>query len=342
MKRKWLVMVIAIATLILAACGGGSSSGSSNEKVTLSFSHFWPSHHIVQTNVIEKMGEELSAATNGNLTIEIFPAGQLGNPDEQYNLAANGTADIALSVHGYTAGKFPLSSVSDLPFMAESSEEGSEIIQQLYEEFDDLQAEHKDTTPLWLFTGEPNQILSAKKEIKTIEDLKGMKVRSPSPMMSQMLEAVGAVPVSMPVNDIYESLNKGVIDAAMAGLSTINDMKLYEVVDYVTLTNVSTSSMFVVMNTDVYEKLSDENKKALLAFAENGPKLTGQAMDEASQQGIDKANEEGITIYEPDANEIQRWREATKPVVDSWIADMKSKGLDGQAIYDRAVELSGK
>lgn len=341
MKNKFLVtMLLGLVALVLSACSGDSSSGS--DEATLSFSHFWPSHHIVQTDMIEKLQKDAAEATGDQLKIEIYPLGQLGNPDEQYNLAANGTADISLAVHGYTAGKFPLTGVSDLPFIATSAEQGSEIINTLYEEFEELQDEHADTTPLWLFAGEPNQILSAKKEIKTLEDLKGLKVRSPAPIMSKMLEAVGAVPVSMPVNDIYESLNKGVIDAAMAGFSTINDMKLYEVVDFISLTNVSTSSMFVVMNTDSYEGLSEDNRKFIDDFAKEGPKLTGQALDRATTLGEEKAKAEGITIYEPDAAEIERWKEATQPVVDEWIKEMEANGLPGQAIYDRAIELSSK
>lgn len=335
-NNKWLAMMISLVVLVLAACGGNSGG---NEEATISFSHFWPSHHIVQQEVIEKMKTDLADSTDGNITLEIYPSGQLGNPDEQYSLAANGTADISLAVHGYTPGKFPLTGVSDLPFMSASSEEGSEIIWQLYDEFDELKDEHSDVTPLWLFAGEPNQILSAKKEVKTIEDLKGMKVRSPSPLMSEMLEAIGAVPVSMPVNDIYESLNKGVIDAAMAGLSTINDMKLYEVVKFVSLTNVSSSSMFVVMNTDVYEGLSDANRDAILEFAKTGAVLTGQALDRATQQGYDVAKENNITMFEPSVEELERWTKATKPVIDEWISEMEGNGLPGQAIYDRAIEL---
>lgn len=335
-NNKWLVMMMSLVVLVLAACGENSGG---DEEATISFSHFWPSHHIVQQEVIEKMKTDLADSTDGNITLEIYPSGQLGNPDEQYNLAANGTADISLAVHGYTPGKFPLTGVSDLPFMSASSEEGSEIIWQLYDEFDELKDEHSGVTPLWLFAGEPNQILSAKKEVKTIEDLKGMKVRSPSPLMSEMLEAVGAVPVSMPVNDIYESLNKGVIDAAMAGLSTINDMKLHEVVKFISLTNVSSSSMFVVMNTDVYEGLSDGNRDAVLEFAKNGAVLTGQALDRATQQGYDVAKENNITIFEPSVEELERWAQATKPVIDEWISEMEGKGLPGQEIYDRAIEL---
>lgn len=334
-KNKLLIAIISLFTVILAACG--NSSGK--EEATISFSHFWPSHHIVQTDVIEKMQQELAEATDGNLKLEIYPSGQLGNPDEQYNLAANGTADIGLAVHGYTPGKFPLTEVSDLPFISTSSEQGSEIIWKLYEEFDELKAEHSDTIPLWLFAGEENQILSAKKQVKSIEDLKGMKVRSPAPMMSKFLEAVGAVPVSMPINDVYEALNKGVIDAAMAGLSTINDMKLYEVVDYITLTNVSSSSMFVVMNKDTYNSLSKENRDAVLEFAKKGSELTGQAMDRATKAGEEKAKEEGITIYAPSAEEVEKWKAAANPVIEEWIKDMESKGLPGQKIYDRAVEL---
>lgn len=337
MKLKSVKLGLLIALfLLLTACSSSDASGS---EANLSFSHFWPSHHIVQTDVIEKLQTTLDEESDGNMKLEIYPTGQLGAPDEQYNLAVDGTADISLSVHGYTPGIYPLTSVSDLPFISTSSEDGSKIMQTLYDEFPEIQAEHDDVHPLWLFTGEPNQILSASKPVKSLKDLKGLKVRSPSTQMNAALEALGAVPVSMPVNDIYESLNKGVIDAAMAGVSTINDMKLYEVVDYITITNISSSSMFTVMNKDSYASLSDDNKEILNKFATTGAVETGKALDVGGQAGLDKAKEEGIEIIELSDDEIARWTDVVNPVIKSWIKEMEDKGLPGQAIYDRAKEL---
>ncbi|MCK1983593.1 MULTISPECIES: TRAP transporter substrate-binding protein [Peribacillus] len=303
-------------------------------------SHFWPSSNVIHTQVLEPMRQRLADESDGRVNLEIYTTGQLGNADEQYSIASSGTADIALGVHGYTAGKFPLTSVSDLPFVFSSSEEGSQILQQLYDEFPDLQEEHGETVPLWFFTGELNQLLS-NKEIKSLEDLKGLKVRSPSLMMNKVLEELGAIPVSMSVTDIYESLSKGVIDAAMAGLSTVNEMKLDEVVDYITIVNISSSSMFVTMNKNVYENIMNESdKELLLDLVKDSPRLSGEVFDLSSKEGLEKANIEGIQIYELPEEELRRWEEITQPIIDNWIDDMNSQNLPGQEVYNRLIELT--
>lgn len=350
MKNKLMIFIVGMVLVVLAACGGGSdgestssdsgSSKSSEESVALTFSHFWPSHHIVHTDVIEKLQSELAEKSDGRITLDLFPGNQLGNPDEHYELVVNGSADASLSVHGYTPGRFPAASVMDLPFIAKSSEEGSVIFSQLYDEFEVLQNEHNDTTPLWLFTGEPNQILSVNKPIKSLSDLKGLTVRSPSPLASQLITEFGGVPVSMPVTEIYESLDKGVIDAAFAGISTINDMGLSDVVDYITIANVSNSSMFTVMNTAKYEGLSEDDQNLIRDIVKNFTEETGAALDRAGQLGIDKANEVGIPIHELSDSEIAEWEEVTEPVIDNWVEEMNANDVPGRELFDRAKELS--
>lgn len=350
MKNKLLIVIVGVLLVVLAACGGGSdtestssdssSSKSSGESVSLTFSHFWPSHHIVHTDVIEKLQSELAEKSDGRITLDIFPGNQLGDPDEHYELVVNGSADMSLSVHGYTPGRFPSTSVMDLPFIAKSSEEGSVIFSQLYDEFEVLQNEHSDTTPLWLFTGEPNQILSVDKPIKSLSDLEGLTVRSPSPLASQLITEFGGVPVSMPVTEIYESLDKGVIDAAFAGISTINDMGLSDVVDYITIANISNSSMFAVMNTAKFESLSEEDQNLIREIVADFAKETGAALDRAGQLGIDKANEVGIPIHELSDSEIAEWEEVAAPVIDKWVEEMNASDVPGRDLYERAKELS--
>lgn len=343
MKKYFAIALLFVTMMFMTACGSSSSSEDGGGKTyNLSFSHFWPSHHIVHTDVIEKFKAELEEASDGRITLDLFPLNQLGNADEQFNLVVDGSADMALSVHGYTPGKFPLTSVGDLPFIAKNAEEGSKILQQLYEEFPELQEEHAEVTPLWLFSGEQVQILSAKKPIEKLEDIKGLKVRSPNPLMSEILQALGAVPISMPMNDVYEALNKGVVDAAMAGISAVNDMKLYEVTKHITMVNMAANSMFVVMNTDVYNSMDEADREILLNAIKDKSAETGQALDRASQLGIDKAKEVGITLIELPDDELARWKEAVQPVIDKWIKDMEAKGLPGKEVYERAMELSAQ
>lgn len=337
MKKNYMLVIVSMITVLLLSACGSDSSSSTGKDTTLKLSHFWPSHHIVHTDVLEKLATDIEAETDGSAKIEIYSSGSLGTPQEQFDLVTTNTADIALSVHGYTPGKFPLVSVMDLPFVVTSAEEGSEKLWELYKDFPELDAEHNEAVTLALFTGEPNQIISASKPIKSLEDLKGLKVRSPSTISNQILEALGAVPVSMPVNDIYESLNKGVIDAALAGASTLNDLNLHEVSKHVTIANLSASSMFIVMNKDSYDGLDESQQAALDGLTETLAKQAGAALDIGGQAGYDKAEEAGIEVIELSAAELKRFEEALAPVVKEWITTTTNADLPGQEIYDAAI-----
>ena len=156
MNRKLYALLISFMLLILASCGSTDSETQSNdanegEEKELIVSHFLPNNHPIQANILEVFLENLNEQSDGFMSWDMYSAGALGEPNAQYDMAVADTADIALSVHGFTPGRFPLVSIVELPFLVETAGESTELLWTLYEEFDELQAEHEDTTPLWLF-----------------------------------------------------------------------------------------------------------------------------------------------------------------------------------------------
>ena len=132
------IIFVALSVFTLAACGGNSNNESNGDgaEITLDFSHFYPPSHFmddVVTEFVEKVEEE----TDGRIKITSYSGASLAEPDEHFDAAATGSVDIALSVHGYTPGEFPLSPVVELPFMSKTSMEGSTKLWQLYNEFDE-------------------------------------------------------------------------------------------------------------------------------------------------------------------------------------------------------------
>ncbi|WP_096200772.1 TRAP transporter substrate-binding protein [Bacillus sp. FJAT-45350] len=356
-KSKRTIFTISasfLTMLMLAACGSestikdGDTSVDSNhdsgveevQEHELIFSHLFPPQHAIHANVVEPFVEELEEASDGRITTEIYATGALGNPESQYDMAVTRTAEISLSVHGYTPGRFPLVSVVELPFIASSAEEGASILWTLYDEFSDLQEEHGDTTPLWLFAAEPAQILSANKPIESVGDLNGLRVRSPSSLANEILEAFGATPVSMPMGEVYEALERGAVDAAMAPLSTIDDYSFKDVVSYITVGNFSLTPFFTVMNTDAYNEFSSADQELISSIGSDYATKAGAAFDASGESALNTINEEGITLIE--LNDLTPWEKAVENLVEKWINDMEAKGFAGQEIYERAVELGGK
>lgn len=343
MRRFWrkglIVFVIIFLTVILTSCHAVTSS-TKGESKNLVISHFLPGNHPVQQQIFKEFGDKLNEHSEGRITYDIYPSNALGASGSQYDMAVTGEADIALSVHGYTNGRFPLVTVLELPFLTESAEHGSKIISKLYEEFPEFQEEHRDTIPLWLFTADPAQIVSKEKRIEYPEDLEGLRVRSPSPLANDILEQLGAVPISMPMGDVYESLERGVIDVAMIPLEALYAYNLYEVSNYITVGHFSSTPFYSVMNKKTYDSLPDSEREFLdkLRGMEYAVK-SGKAWDISGEKGRQLAEEHGAEFIEIKGELLVEWQEALEPLYNRWIDDMEEKGYPGQKILDRAFEL---
>ncbi|BAQ08585.1 TRAP system periplasmic protein [Bacillus sp. OxB-1] len=344
--KIWLFTLL-ISAIVLSACGSNPDDGTNAEagavdSKELTVSHFLPSNHPIQNNILKVYLDELEEKTDGRITSEIYSAGALGDPGSQYDMAVTGTADVALSVHGFTPGRFPIVSVVELPFLVESAQESSDILWTLYEEFPELKEEHKDTTPLWLFTVDPAQLISAKKKIETPSDLKGLRVRTPSPLGNQIIEALGGTPVSMPMGEVYDSLQKGVVDAAMVPISEAKDYNLHEVVKYITIGNFSVTPFFSVMNTDIFNSFTEEDQKLIHELGgRHMVEVIGQTTRKTAEDGRKIAEENGVEIIELSGDNLAAWEEALTPISEKWVSDLEAKGLPGQKIFDRVQELKG-
>lgn len=348
--KSSLPLLAILGILFLAACGGNDDAAdakndkdsSSGEEYELDFSHFFPPTHFMEEEV-QQFAAELDDATDGRIQITSYPGASLAAPDEHFDAAATGSVDFGLSVHGYTPNQFPMTSVMELPFMSESSVEGSKTLWELYNEFEEFNDEYAGTVPLWLYTTDPAQLYTVDKPVKSIDDLKGMRIRSPSPETSEWLEALGATPVSMPMNENFEALERGVVDGTIAPWEAVKTWGLDEVIKYATVGNFYSTTMFVVMNEDVFNSLSTEDQETIKELTgERMAEKTGEVFDQFGLDAIEQAKEKGVEIYELSDEELAEWSEYINPTIENWINNVEEKGLPGQELYDRAVELTGK
>ncbi len=332
-----LIYLILISTMLSLTI---SCSSQTEEVIELRLAHFMSARHLQHTDIMVPFAEEVEKATDGRVKITIYPAGALGKPTGQYDAAVTGIADITFGLHGYTPGKFPLVSVMELPFIVDSAEAGSSVLWELYEEFPELKAEHAEVKVLWLWTNDPGQLIS-NKPIRSMSDLAGLKVRTPSASTKAMVEAWGATPVMMPVTDLYDSLKKGVVDAALMPLSGISSFKLYEISKYVTIGDFYVSTFFMVMNVDSWNRIPEKDRQIMESLiGKQMSEKAGLAYDAGTQNGLEALENAGIEIYSLPQEELAAWRNAAMPLHDKWIADIEAKGLPGEEVYDRAIELA--
>lgn len=359
-KKKFKISFVFLAifmVLLFTACsnssGGSSSEGSgdsgsssggesSGETVELKMGHMNSPEHVQDSGAMTPFSKEVEELTDGRVKFQVYPGGALGGPTDTWDNIVTGIMDAGWGLHGYNAGKFTIHSVLQLPFLADGTgTELSMVAQKLYDTFPEIQEEYSDVKPLWIHAADPYAIITKGKAVKSFEDVKGLKLRTPSVEAGNMIESWGATPVSLPAPEIYDSLQKGVIDGGVLPVAAIKDFNLTDLVDYVTLGNFNTSLFYVVMNKDSWNKISAEDQKLIedellgLPMSERaGKAFDGQK--EAAEKEAKAAGVEFITL--PDA-ELNKFKDAAKGVTEKWLSDMEAKGIDGQKIYDETVKL---
>ena len=220
MKFAPLFSIGAIAALSLMGCSNSSDTGSdtadtssatSKETTVLRFSHFWPATSSISKEVFEPWSKQIETDSNGRLKIELYPSAGLAKADVTYESAAKGTIDIGSQAHGYTNGRFPLTQITELPGLSNSATQMGCMLQTLSED-GTLASEYKDTHMLFMYGAGPGSLHTTDKLIRTPEDMKGMRIRRPSAVAGDIIESAGASPVGLPANDMYSSLQRGVVD----------------------------------------------------------------------------------------------------------------------------------
>lgn len=333
MKTK-LALFFCILTLVLGLSGINEVFAKT---IKLRMAHFVSTKHP-QHKVMAEWADTIGKLTNGRVDVKIFPGGALGKPPKQYDAAAKGVVDIAFGLQSYTTGRFPLTTFMDLPFMVKSAEEGATVLWKVYEKY--LRDEYKDVKVLWMLVHGPGQIFTTKKEVKTIEDLKGLKICSSGAVIGRVLTKLGAVPVTSPITEFYEAMERGVTDGVAIPFEGMPPFRFHEVCKYSTVLNLYTTPFFVVMNKKKYESLPDDIKKII---DENSGLVwsakAGKGYDMAGQKGLGLVKKKNMTINEIRGSEFEKWKALAMPIRDGWVKEMTSKGLPGDKVMKYAMEV---
>jgi TRAP-type C4-dicarboxylate transport system substrate-binding protein len=241
-----------------------------------------------------------------------------------------GISDIGFSVLAYTRGKFPLTEVADLPLGMKSGLVASKVINDFYKKF---KPRELDEVQVMYLHGHGPGILHSKKEVKKLEDVKGMKIRCTG-MAAKIVGALGATPVAMPMGETYDALSRGVVDGSMAPYEALQGWKWGEVVKY-TVEDWGASystGMFVVMNKDKWNSLPPDVQKIIEKVNEEYIEKQGKTWDEIEKAGRDFTISRGNKIVSFLQDEDWRWQKAVKPLLDEYVKNMENKGLPGDVV----------
>lgn len=342
MEKRRLLLFGFIFIFLFSFTGGFNAGTAQGATITLSFAHMFPASHFQATEVYSMWVEEIQNATNGYVKINLFPVNTLLKSAEMYDGVVAGTADIGSSSMGYTRGRFPVMEGFELPGIYFGSAAATVAGAWAgYKKF--RPKELMDTKLMWLYSAGPGS-LYAKKKVTSLEELKGMRIRATG-NTAKSIQALGAIPVAMPMPDVYEALSKGVVEGQVAPPEVLKGWKQAEVTKYITiLPPVYNSIMWTAMNLKKWNSLPREVQIAIEAINEGFSVRAGKIWD--AQQvtgGIDYGiKEHGMEMVRWSDADMNKAMALMQPVIDDYVERMNKKGLPGQEIVDFVKEQAAK
>lgn len=302
----------------------------------LNLAHFMPPVHTLQEKVFAPLAKELSQATDGDLTITIYPAGTLGKgPVQQYKRAVEGVADITFCIHSYTADLFPRSQLFTLPGVYGNAEQGTEKLWEILDPY--LKDEYHEIKLLGLWAMSPTVLITRGRPVATLADLKGMKVRTGSPVEADAVHAWGGVSVMMPITESYNALNTGIVDAVLIQPSAMyKPWNLSEPGMYVTDLLPSPSTIvFLAMNRQSWDALSPSQQSALdrltgREFSLKAAVIWSEMDVEALRQAQSDPQIKRIALTPEQQDEFAQ---AVKPGIEAELARLEKEGVNAREIY---------
>lgn len=303
--------VVAIAFLLV------SCSGEKKEQtITLNYANFAPASTFVCVQM-ERWADEVHKRSNGKITIKTFPAGTLLGATDMYDGVAAGQADIGNLCTAYQPGRFPITNALSLPLGFQDAASATKAMQALYANY--AKSEYEDVQMLTMFSNAPSNIMSAK-PIRDIADMKGMNLRA-SGGAAGVLKAWGANQIGMPMSDVPEALQKGVVEGLFTSLEIMKDNKFAEQCKFVTMTNQVVYPFVVVMNKEKFNGLAPELQKILTDLSVEQAAWTAEYMDKHVKESMEwSVKEQGVEVITLSAKNKRKLDLAAASLIGDWAA----------------------
>lgn len=333
LSKKFTAAAMAAAMILVAGCGGSGdkkAEPAKAEKVTFKMAASLPASHPL-VKAMDQLKAKAAEKSGNTIEIQIYPAGQLFNDKNMNDALMTGGIDMGLNTVGRWASIVPAMDIFDVPFLFPSYEKVDKAIDGGLGDKLGAELQKKGVRPLmWADYGFVQYANNAK-EVKSPEDFKGLKIRGYSKYSAETIKAMGASSVTMGAAEVYMAIQRGTIDGQSSGTTAMRDRKMYEVHKYLTLTNHASPEFIVAMNEKSYNKLNDAQKKALNEAAKEVTDSIRANAKSEDLKALDELKAKGMVVYEVPENELQAWRDATKPVWDLFV---KENGKVGQELID--------
>lgn len=305
------------------------SASQAYAETVLKFSSFLPTTHALYPAVWQKWQADVERVTEGRVKIDILPK-VVGTVAGQLDAVRDGLADIAYIIHGYSPGRFTMTSVAELPFLGNTAKANALGYWRIYHKHLQQYNEHRGVVPLTLWAHGPGQLWWKKQILKDLSELKGAKIRTPGASTIPVVEAMGAIPVQKPVTEIYELLAAGIVDGTLLSQEPAIAFNLFDGLPFLTLVDggLYTASQAIVINEAKWNSIDQKDRDAIMSVS--GEYMAGEiarVTDEGDAKARKMMGEKGYTVEEASPALMEQLRTALAPVETAWIAAAKAKGM---------------
>ncbi len=323
MSKK--LMVLTLTAALVAAFCLAPVAAPAQETVKLTYSCFFPPTHI-QSKLADAWCKEVEKRTKGKVKIQYYPGQTLTKAKQVYDGTVQGMSDIGFCLFGYNRGRFPLMEVVDLPLGYPSGKVATQVANAVYRKFKPKELD--DVQVMYLHAHGPGLLHTKDKPVTKMEDLKGLKIRSHG-TTADTVAALGGTPVAMPMPELYQALQRGVVDGAMYPIETNKGWRMADVVKYCTenYANAYTSTFYVVMNKGKWNSLPKDVQATIMRINEEWIPKHGAAWDESDKAGREFMLQKGRKFIKLSPQEAARWKKATDPVLGKYVKETTPKGV---------------
>jgi len=323
--RRLVLLVFVLSLLFLTY-----SFTYAADVIKLKFANYFPPTHM-NSVMMGKFCDELNKKLAGKVELTQYTGSTLLSAPKIAAGVSTGIADIGLSNLAYTRGRFPVMEIMELPLGFPSAWIAGHVANDFYNKFKpkDFDAYHV----LMLSTSPINVIQTLNKPVKTLEELKGLKLRGTG-RLGDIVKALGATPIPIETPDLYDSLKRGVIEGALLPLETLKGFKTGEVQKYVTASwKVGSAYCFyVLMNKNKWNSLPADVKKVINEFSKEFTERWEVEWNNIDIEGREYFTKQGGQIIPISDAEAARWIKAAQPVIDDYKKDLLSKGYKAKEI----------
>jgi TRAP-type C4-dicarboxylate transport system substrate-binding protein len=334
-----LAFCVAASALLWHPATAQSAEGTAVIKIKAA-SPPHPVVHRLTKDAYQLFGDEVERRTNGKVKFTWFFGDSLVKMPQSYESVQSGVVDLCIVAAFNYPHIFKIVEGLGLPFTVQGAAHSADIAWKMYQTMPEMQQEMKGIKFLGAFTTDVINLSAKDKLVKTLDDMKNLRVAVGSGQVAEMAQLLGMAAQPVGYADVYMSLHRGMADATLFPNAPLRSYKITELTNTHTIANFKVDPMVIAMRKETWDKLPPDVQKVFNELTPSFARLCGHTLTNEGLWVLDALKQRGDEFYTPPPDQLKKWKEAVKPMYDIWIKKLNGSGMNGQAIFDRLNEIA--